>query len=645
MDELEEYPDVRQHFDFNNTVYIEEEFLGMLGSENGDGMSGYGFGEVVGQQGIDISKFAYENFYDPSLKEEDFNANNSFPSFNSDKSINNPPHPSQNANNNQQNHSFIMENSQNLNQNVNNGIQNHNQNVNNNSNQHNHQGFQNQNQFKNQNAANYNVNNTSQSVFFPSNTTFTPQQFTQQALQAHQVLLNEIHRHQIDQKDILERMFQDQRKIMLEPKAEDFNRLTQQQKQLKLKIEEELNALQSTHDNVSIDPPDLQKLLWLKQDLEVQQKQLDLLINELLRLANQDPPLNCLASLIILKQPFPVVISKSKQLTEEQLQVQLLISSNLQVQQISSVRATLLCDTSQGKGSVGKMIEGDIQNLNTNTRIVKFPLKFLAGTKKVAANIRFEMDITSASSGKNSTAIIESNTSQPFVVITNECQWEGSAGTLLKKSTFSAGQLQVPWQRFANCLQFHFLKATKQELNNPRRFLSQTDLAFLHSKFFENKHLISQKDFDDFWEWFGKAMQKIRYQRHIGSMWQNGLLYGFMGRDEVNAALHNQPQGAFVIRFSERHAGQFAIAYVGDSSHKIKHYLVQPNDTSASRRTLPDFLDERREFTSLLVFGRNSEGKLGFVKNPKHIALEPYCGKKQPTVQEDDELGYEPLPS
>jgi hypothetical protein len=47
-------------------------------------------------------------------------------------------------------------------------------------------------------------------------------------------------------------------------------------------------------------------------------------------------------------------------------------------------------------------------------------------------------------------------------------------------------------------------------------------MNFLHTKFFGKKPLISQKDFDDFWEWFGKAMQKIRYQRHIGSLWQNG---------------------------------------------------------------------------------------------------------------------------
>jgi hypothetical protein len=52
-----------------------------------------------------------------------------------------------------------------------------------------------------------------------------------------------------------------------------------------------------------------------------------------------------------------------------------------------------------------------------------------------------------------------------------------------------------------------------------------------------------------------------------------------MGRDDVNAALNAQDPGTFVIRFSESHYGQFAIAYAGtDSYNKIKHYLVQPTE-------------------------------------------------------------------
>jgi lysine/ornithine N-monooxygenase len=38
----------------------------------------------------------------------------------------------------------------------------------------------------------------------------------------------------------------------------------------------------------------------------------------------------------------------------------------------------------------------------------------------------------------------------------------------------------------------------------------------------EGKNMVNHTEFDAFWDWFGKSMQKLRYQRHIGSLWQNG---------------------------------------------------------------------------------------------------------------------------
>jgi len=40
-------------------------------------------------------------------------------------------------------------------------------------------------------------------------------------------------------------------------------------------------------------------------------------------------------------------------------------------------------------------------------------------------------------------AMIESETSEHFVVITNEIQWQGSAGSLLKRDAFD-GQVKPP---------------------------------------------------------------------------------------------------------------------------------------------------------------------------------------------------------
>jgi hypothetical protein len=59
-------------------------------------------------------------------------------------------------------------------------------------------------------------------------------------------------------------------------------------------------------------------------------------------------------------------------------------------------------------------------------------------------------------------------------------------------------------------------------LTRPKRPLSRYDFKYLHQKFFGAKDKINHKDFDAFWEWFGKVLQRLRYQRHIGSMWQAG---------------------------------------------------------------------------------------------------------------------------
>jgi len=123
-------------------------------------------------------------------------------------------------------------------------------------------------------------------------------------------------------------------------------------------------------------------------------------------------------------------------------------------------------------------------------------------------------------------------------------------------------------------------------------------------------------------------------------LWQNGLIYGFIAREDVEAALNNQEPGVFLMRFSERHNGQFAIAYTGtERPSKIKHYLVQPNDTSA-KKTLPDFLQEQPQFGTVLILASDTNGNPTFMKCPKVQALEPYCGKKMTTQSGD---GYDPL--
>lgn len=464
---------------------------------------------------------------------------------------------------------------------------------------------------------------------------------------ASQQLLEKVQTYQNDQKTRIEKLFQNQKNFISlaqqstnsQQISQQFQPLANEQKELKDHIESEIKALIECYDRVILEPPDLQKLLWLKQDLEIQLKQTELLMVELNRLLT--PNSNAaLACLVILKQPFPQVISKLKQIPEEQLQVQLLTASSIHIQSITQVKAALLCDITHGKGGSTKALECESQNLDPATRIAKFPLKFMAGTKKAPGNIKFGMQVVI--SGNKSPLTVESNISSPMIVITNEIQWKDSAGTLLKKEAFSNGQLEISWEKFANTLQHHFLKATRQELKNPRRTLSNYDLHYIQTKFFNSKTLISQKDFDEFWSWFGKAMQTLRYQRHIAALWQNGLIYGFMGREDVDAALNNQDPGTFIMRFSERNNGQFAIAYTGtERPTNIKHYLVQPNDTAAAKKTLPDFLADQPQFVTLLVLTNDPNGNPTFMKVSKHQALEPYTPKRDSKSKSDSVGGVQ----
>lgn len=154
------------------------------------------------------------------------------------------------------------------------------------------------------------------------------------------------------------------------------------------------------------------------------------------------------------------------------------------------------------------------------------------------------------------------------------------------------GHLEIPWARFANVFHMHFIRATRQDVNKPARAFHAGDFEYLHDKFFGNKQMVSYKDFDQvtplssllchlsslltarththttpphahtqFWSWFGKGLHILRYQRHVGNLWKSGLVYGFIAKDAVHRALSNERPGSFLVRFSENHAGSFAVAY------------------------------------------------------------------------------------
>jgi hypothetical protein len=87
---------------------------------------------------------------------------------------------------------------------------------------------------------------------------------------------------------------------------------------------------------------------------------------------------------------------------------------------------------------VEKALGACTQSLDPVTHIAQFPLKFNMGTRKSSVTIKFSMQLQvgGLSGDQAITATVESESSRHFVVITNEIQWQGSAGSLLKRDAF-----------------------------------------------------------------------------------------------------------------------------------------------------------------------------------------------------------------
>jgi hypothetical protein len=96
----------------------------------------------------------------------------------------------------------------------------------------------------------------------------------------------------------------------------------------------------------------------------------------------------------------------------------------------------MVWESHQAKVGSQKTIEQDTAAIDNYRRCAKWQLKFLNGTRKSPVALRFGMQVQVAQPSGTATVTIESNLSHPFIVITNECQWEESEGTLMRKDCF-----------------------------------------------------------------------------------------------------------------------------------------------------------------------------------------------------------------
>jgi len=443
--------------------------------------------------------------------------------------------------------------------------------------------------------------------------------------------LNDVNQFYTQTKHSIDKMRNVQKAVMLNPQKAPFDILDAEQSQLMRVIDQLMRALSDLWRTALLTPPDIHRLHFLQQELKLSHHQLELYHQELQLITQPQPP-RVPAALVIVEQPFPMVVTKGKQLDEDGVVVMLLGGANVDFTHFSKVKVAMVQETPQAKASAtGKAIENDSQPIDAYRRLSRWHLKFLNGTRKNAVGVRFGIQVNVGSGINTQSVTVESENSLPFIVITNECQWEESEGALIRKELFSE-QNEVPWFAFANTLQRHFIRATRQDPQRPSRCLSTMDLDYFHDKFFGRSMSVTAKAFEQFWAWFGKCIQKLRYQRHIGPAWSSGLIHGFVSRQAVDIILRDEEPGAFVVRFSERDAGNFSIGYKTDDPSldtNLRHYLLKPSDTAASKRTLPDFLAEQTMFTYVLcVTIEGMDGVPQYRRMPKDAVFEPYYSKR-----------------
>uniref|UniRef100_A0A914X9P4 SH2 domain-containing protein n=1 Tax=Plectus sambesii TaxID=2011161 RepID=A0A914X9P4_9BILA len=81
-----------------------------------------------------------------------------------------------------------------------------------------------------------------------------------------------------------------------------------------------------------------------------------------------------------------------------------------------------------------------------------------------------------------------------------------------------------------------------------------------------------------FYEWFFKLAEIIN--KHLYSMWFEGLIYGFCGKDEAEMLLKSCPSSALLIRFSDIEYAKIKIS-VKHRDGSIKHHWYEYQDLTA----------------------------------------------------------------
>jgi len=172
---------------------------------------------------------------------------------------------------------------------------------------------------------------------------------------------------------------------------------------------------------------------------------------------------------------------------------------------------------------------------------------------------------------------------------------------------------KVTWGQVGRALSMKWAHACGKDL-------SEDNLYYLACKAFRNNNL--RKDMDEinnlslswplfckenlsdrnftFWEWFYRIL--ILTQSHMQKLWAEGLIMGFVTKQDAEALLLTKPSGTFLLRFSDSELGGVTIAYVRnpDPYQGPSVFMVAPFTTrNLSQRCMADVIFDLNDLHTL----------------------------------------------
>ena len=158
-------------------------------------------------------------------------------------------------------------------------------------------------------------------------------------------------------------------------------------------------------------------------------------------------------------------------------------------------------------------------------------------------------------------------------------------------------------------------------------------INILHKKFLFTEKCNRQSqlllsDFQMFWEWFGATCHHYRHNKGIRTLYLQGLIFGFVSKENCSLFLAQQRQGTFIIRNSQAsNDGAFTLAYL-NSNGLIRHSKIDPKKLAPPYGSLPDYLRDKKQLHYVLrpfIILASGDKHPNYVVQGKSDAFSKYC--------------------